>query len=117
MSPAEVVSLWKAQIEPLKARGVKLVSPAITNGGEFVLAKIGDQAPLIGVKWMKQFLDQCTGCQIDAIAVHWYATHTAFGYFQEFLTTVAKQFNKPIWLTEVRDNSSKSSWDFGSSFS
>lgn len=48
-------------MEPFHGKA-KLVSPAVTNGG--------------GVQWLQQFFGNCTGCHIDAIALHWYDTAT-----------------------------------------
>jgi hypothetical protein len=48
--------------------------------------------------WMQNFLNACTGCQVDYIAVHTYVCTLAAlkNYIQKFET----QFKKPIWLTE-----------------
>lgn len=51
-------------MEPFAGKA-KLISPAITNGG----------APM-GVAWMKDFLQACSGCHIDGIAMHWYDSAT-----------------------------------------
>lgn len=48
-------------MEPFAGKA-KLVGPAVTNGG--------------GVEWLQQFLGNCTGCTIDAVAMHWYDTAT-----------------------------------------
>lgn len=84
MSPADAASLWKQYIQPLKAQGVKLVTPAVTNGGS-------------GLAWMDQFFGNCTGCTADAVAIHWYGGWT--GDLEPFVESFEK-YNKPIWLTE-----------------
>lgn len=62
MTPAEAVSLWNAQMQPFAGGSTKLVSPAVTNG-------VGtDDAPM-GVPWLQKFIEACTDCQIDAVAV------------------------------------------------
>ena len=54
------VTDYQQYIHPLGSQGYRLVSPAVTNGG----------APW-GLAWMDAFLAACTGCQVDAIALHW----------------------------------------------
>lgn len=46
-------------IQPLKAKGYKLVSPAFTYGG----------APA-GIAWMDAFVAACTGCTFDAVGMY-----------------------------------------------
>ncbi len=65
--------------------------------------------------YLKDFIAACSGCQIDAIAVHWYncdlpslvgyleGNQDAGGGLQGFV-----QFGKPIWLTEFSCDSSHS---------
>jgi len=50
-------------MEPLATKNVKLVSPAVSNG-----VKTADGAPM-GVPWMIEFLEACSDCTIDAIAL------------------------------------------------
>lgn len=61
IAPAAAAALWKANIQPYAGK-VKLVGPAVTNGG--------------GVQWLQQFMGNCTGCTMDAIAMHWYDSAT-----------------------------------------
>lgn len=88
LDPATAVSLWKKYIEPIKKndKKVKLISPAVTNAG----------APG-GLAWLDSFLSLCTGCHIDAIAIHWYG-----GWMDDFKAFIndAKKYNKPLYLTE-----------------
>jgi len=91
MTVDEAVSNWKKYMEPYAGQ-FKLVAPAVTNGG----------APL-GVTYLKNFIDKCTGCHIDAVALHWYDSATNIAYFQNYLKDAAKTFSpRPIWLTEFR---------------
>jgi hypothetical protein len=71
MTPQQAADAWKQHIQPYAGR-VKLVSPAITNGAP----------PSMGTGWMDQFLAACTGCTIDAIAIHIYDSSTNIPYFQ-----------------------------------
>ena len=77
--------------EPLAAKGAKLVSPAITNGG-----------PPMGEAWLDEFLQQCTQCTIYGIAAHIYDSATNFAYYNEYITGLGQKYNKPVFLTEVR---------------
>ncbi|KAM0748388.1 hypothetical protein T439DRAFT_291841 [Meredithblackwellia eburnea MCA 4105] len=86
--PSVAASAWISDIEPFHTQ-VKLVSPAITNGG-----------PPMGVTWMSEFLGNCTSCHVDAIAAHWYDAAWNVGYFQNYFTDMYSQFGKPIWITE-----------------
>lgn len=61
IDPTTAAALWKTNMEPFAGKA-KLVGPAVTNGG--------------GVEWLQQFLGNCTGCTIDAVAMHWYDTAT-----------------------------------------
>ena len=86
LSPSDGASLWKQYMEPLKAQGITLGSPAPSS------------APS-GKTWIQQWLDACDGgCTVDFIALHWYDINsTAFmEYLQDFHTT----FQRPIWVTE-----------------
>lgn len=61
LSPSAAVTLWNGQMQPL-GDSVKLVSPAVTNG-------VGTEDAPLGVPWLQKFLELCTDCQIDAVAV------------------------------------------------
>ncbi|KIJ59194.1 glycoside hydrolase family 128 protein [Hydnomerulius pinastri MD-312] len=88
MSPQDGASLWKQYIDPLKYQEYYLISPACTN----------DQA---GLDWMKNFVQACDGCTIDAVAFHFYGTDPAS--FIEHATILHNMYNKPIWVTEFAD--------------
>ncbi|KAJ6492505.1 hypothetical protein C8R47DRAFT_1176741 [Mycena vitilis] len=86
MTPESAAALYKQWIHPLAAKGFKLATPAVTNGG----------APT-GLAWLDSFLANCTGCHYDYIAVHWYG-----GWIEDFTEFInaAKKYNKPLYLTE-----------------
>ncbi|KAK4699469.1 hypothetical protein P7C70_g6791, partial [Phenoliferia sp. Uapishka_3] len=88
ITPSDAAAAWLQNIEPFHTQ-VKLISPAITNGG-----------PPMGITWMSEFLGNCTTCHVDAIAAHWYDSATNFGYFTNYFTDMYKTFGKPIWITE-----------------
>ncbi|KAG0705481.1 glycosyl hydrolase catalytic core-domain-containing protein [Suillus ampliporus] len=88
MSPQDGAALWQQYINPLKDQGYYLVSPACTN----------DQA---GLDWMAGFFQACSGCQVDAVAFHFYSTNA-----QDFITYATQLhdlYNLPIWVTEFAD--------------
>jgi hypothetical protein len=86
MDPAYAAQLWKQYIQPLKAKGYTLVSPAPTN------------APS-GKVWLQNFLKACNGgCHLDAIAVHFYGTDPEA--MKSYLTDMHNTFGINIWPTE-----------------
>ncbi|KXS15540.1 glycoside hydrolase family 128 protein [Gonapodya prolifera JEL478] len=91
---ASAVAAWKQYMEPLAGPGVTLVSPAVTNGG-----------PPIGQAWLDQFIEQCTGCHIGAIALHIYDRADNTAYFQKYMTDAVNKYyhgkGLPVWFTEI----------------
>jgi len=85
MSPSDAAQLWKEYLQPLKAHGYKLLTPAVTN------------APS-GKTWMTQFFQACGGCTFDGLALHYYGTdpQDMISHLQDYHTT----FKLPIWPTE-----------------
>ncbi|PPQ74906.1 hypothetical protein CVT26_011401 [Gymnopilus dilepis] len=85
LDPGYAASLWKQYLEPLKAHGYTLISPAVTSGPG-------------GKPWLQSFLGACSGCSVDNIALHWYGTdpQAFISYVEDFHNT----FKKNIWVTE-----------------
>ena len=78
--------LWGAHMQPLKAQGILLGSPAPTN------------APS-GKTWLQDFLTACDGgCTVDFIALHWYGINST--QFVLYLQDIHNTFKRPIWVTE-----------------
>jgi hypothetical protein len=52
--------------------------------------------------YLRDFLNACTNCQVDHIAVHWYDDFPSLRAYIESNASLAgwEQFGKPIWLTE-----------------
>jgi hypothetical protein len=70
MDVGRTINAHKQFVQPLaeKYHGrISIVSPAIINGER------DPQGRIMGLKYLEQFLAGCTGCQIDYVAVHWYA--------------------------------------------
>ncbi|KAI0719820.1 hypothetical protein C8T65DRAFT_34877 [Cerioporus squamosus] len=85
LSPATAAALWKQHMEPLKAHGILLGSPAPSSSSN-------------GPSWLQQFLQACSGCNVDFIAMHHYGTSA-----QDFISNIENYhntFGKPIWVTE-----------------
>ena len=83
ISPADGADLWKAHIEPLRAQGLKLGSPAPSG------------APA-GKQWLLDWMDACGGgCTVDFIALHWYDINSTA--FMEYLQDYHDTFQRPIW--------------------
>lgn len=81
MSPQEAAHHWPQ----LESTGRRLVSPAMAMSNT-------------AIQWMREFLNACTGCRVDAIAIHLYeANHGGVQYW----VNQYKQFGKPIWITEI----------------
>jgi len=85
MSPGTAVALWRQYIQPLKSRGLRLGAPAVSS------------APS-GKTWLSQFLQQCSGCTIDFIPIHWYGSDG--NAFASYVTDIHNSFGKNIWVTE-----------------
>ena len=85
LSPQQGADLWRTHLQPLKAQGIRLGSPAPTS------------APS-GKTWLQDFLTACGGCTVDFIALHWYGINSTqfIVYLQDFHDT----FKRPIWVTE-----------------
>lgn len=89
MDVPTAVAGYQQWIQPY-AGTLRLGSPAVTNG-------VGND---IGLGWLQEFMDACTGCQIDFIAVHWYGDVNNVQYFKDYIKSCWKKFKLPIWLTE-----------------
>ena len=91
LTPSQAAALWPQIQSFANARGMKIVSPAVNYCG----SPCNDTDPF---DWLTKFFAACTNCQVDYVAMHWYAcTKSAL------TSTVAKyeqMFGKPLWVTE-----------------
>ncbi|KAF7321910.1 Glyco-hydro-cc domain-containing protein [Mycena kentingensis (nom. inval.)] len=86
LTPQQGADLWKTYLEPLRAQGIRLGSPAPSS------------APS-GKVWIQDFLAACAGgCTVDFIALHWYDVNAT--KFINYLNDFHDTFQKPIWVTE-----------------
>lgn len=90
MAVSDAVAAYKQYIQPLAKQGLRLGSPAVTNGA----------GANVGINWLKQFISGCgSDCTIDFVVAHYYAWDHADD-FKTYLTTFHQTFNKPVWVTE-----------------
>ena len=86
ISPSDAATLWKAHLEPLKAQGVQLGSPAPSGAPQ-------------GKQWLLDWMSECgSGCSVDFIAVHYYDINSTA--FMDFLEDYHNTFQRPVWVTE-----------------
>jgi len=85
MSPQDGANLWMQYIQPLKAQGYTLISPATSS------------APA-GFTWFQEFVQLCHGCTFDYIALHYYDVSS--DGFINYMKQWYNEFNIPIWVTE-----------------
>lgn len=77
---------WKAEIEPLKALGVKVGAPGVTGAAS-------------GWTWLENWFEACAGgCNPDFIPVHWYGNFE--GMMSHLGRVMSKWPNQTIWVTE-----------------
>lgn len=90
LTPTEAAALWPKLEEIAKARGMKIVSPAVNYCG-------GNCNLTDPIAWLDQFFEACPGCQVDYVAMHWYACSASA--LEWYLGQFAK-YGSPLWLTE-----------------
>ncbi len=93
LSAKQAAALWP-QVEAIaKARNLTLVSPALNFCGPE--SNCWSTDPFV---WFDEFFASCPGCQVDHIAVHWYAcSKDALSWY---LGQVKDRYKRSIWLTE-----------------
>ncbi len=94
--------MWRTYLEPLKARGIRLGSPAPSGNPN-------------GKKWLQDWLVACNGgCNPDFMAIrrqsldHFYSEADCYTdwydvnatQFEEYVNEYYALFQKPIWVTE-----------------
>ncbi len=98
LSAAEAAALWPELEELAEARDLALVSPAVNFCG----GNCQDTDPF---GYLDDFFAACTGCRVDAIAIHIYVGCNAGGenhaeWLINHVETYKTRFSLPIWLTE-----------------
>lgn len=60
MQASAAAQIWKSQLEPLRAKGIRVGMPAITSSQT-------------GLTWLEQFMMYCDGgCTADFLTIHYY---------------------------------------------
>jgi hypothetical protein len=109
LTPAQAAADWPDVEAIAKAAGLPIVSPAVNFcGSASNPSGCSDPTVTDPYTWLKDFFAACAGCEVDAVAVHWYncdlpslqayvdGNVDAGGTLQGFV-----QFGKPIWVTEI----------------
>lgn len=83
MSVSDVLAQWPS----LLASGLRLGSPATTDGG---------------LSWLYDFIDQADAMnyRVDFVAVHWYQGCQTATSMYNWLLNVHRRTGRPIWVTE-----------------
>lgn len=92
-------------IQPYKKDGVKIGSPAVTNGNE----------PNKGINYLTSFLEACHDCDIDFVCAHWQWNNadTEVQTFINHITEMHEKTKKPVWVTEFQapqNNANPAQW-------
>lgn len=93
MSATEAATIWKSQIEPLKAsHGLKLGSPATTGSQQ-------------GIEWMEAWFTACDGgCNPDFLTAHYYGDFAGLAsWLGQLNSTYKSNITGGIWVTEWAD--------------
>jgi Glycosyl hydrolase catalytic core len=99
LTPAQAAGYWPMPQATARAAGVPIVSPAVNFCGPAASCNGTDP-----YQYLKDFFAACAGCQVDAVAVHWY--NCDLPSLRDYLEPGGalegfEQFGKPIWLTEI----------------
>lgn len=107
LSAKAAADLWPELEAIADAKGLRLVSPAVNFCG----GTCQDSDPF---HYLDAFFAACTGCRVDAVAMHIYVGCSPTGdnkasYLINHVETYKKRFSQPLWLTEFACDSAKSS--------
>jgi hypothetical protein len=91
LTPEEAAGHWPEIEAFAQARGMKIVSPAVNYCG----SPCNETDPFV---WLEKFFAACTGCQVDYVAMHWYACDKPA--IEVTLQKYEEKFGKPLWVTE-----------------
>ncbi|KAJ5094837.1 hypothetical protein N7456_010698 [Penicillium angulare] len=99
MSPADAATYYKEYITPYSDEAT-LISPAVTSS----------ESSGEGLDWLESFLEDCTDCEVSALAIHWYGS--TFSELKSFVTqaisTASTYGISEVWLTEFGLSSDES---------
>ncbi|KAK4696852.1 hypothetical protein P7C71_g1135, partial [Lecanoromycetidae sp. Uapishka_2] len=105
MSVGEAVAAYKQYMAPYGSSSVKLGSPSVSNG---VGTNPATGQPM-GLDWLTPFLQQCDGCQIDFVPIHWYGCNNGCpveddvaSFKQQVGSAITVANGRPVWVTEFQ---------------
>ena len=92
MSPQFAVDMYRQHMMPFASRA-SLGAPAVTS----------DQSGgLVGLNWLRDFMNRCGGCKIDFVPIHWYGNFDQEGNFRDHVQNARNVAGgRKIWITEV----------------
>lgn len=90
ISVGAAVATYKQHMNIYARSNVKLGAPGVSSSNDPGKGPDG---------WLKPFLQQCTGCQIDFLPIHWYGkdANKFKGFVQKMMG-----YGKPLWVTEFQ---------------
>lgn len=105
LSAKAAAALWPEMTAIADAKGLRLVSPAVNFCG-------GDCQDTDPFHYLDAFFAACTGCRVDAIAIHIYVGCSPSGdnkakWLIDHVETYKSRFSQPLWLTEFACDSAK----------
>jgi hypothetical protein len=116
LTPQQAAADWPMVEALAHAQGIPIVSPGVNFCGS-AADPSGCSAPTVTdpYTWLKDFFAACPGCEVDAVAVHWYNCDlpSLQGYIEGNGAGLEGfvQFGKPIWLTEFSCDGSHTAAD------
>jgi len=107
LSAKAAAALWPELEAIADAKGLRLVSPAVNFCG----GSCQDTDPF---HYLDAFFAACTGCRVDAVAMHIYVGCSPAGdnkaeWLIQHVETYKSRFSQPLWLTEFACDSAKNS--------
>ena len=102
------VAAWNQYMAPYASDNVKLGSPSVSNG---VGTNSATGQPM-GLDWLTPFLQQCSGCPISFVPVHWYGCgggcdvqNDISAFKTDIGNVITAAGGLPVWITEFATNS------------
>lgn len=106
LTPQQAAQDWPAVQALAQAQGIPIASPGVNFcGSSSDTSNCSDPSVTDPYTWLQDFLEACSGCEVDYIAVHWYNCNlpSLMAYIDGSASAGLGgfvQFNRPIWLTE-----------------
>lgn len=90
ISPSVAADGFKQYMQPYAGKA-KLGAPSVTNGGG-----------QMGLTYLGNFLNACSGCTIDFINIHWYNGGDASAFKTHVQNAYEVGGKRPVWITEFQ---------------